>query len=123
MATSAPPRDSFSRALEKFRADLSHLTADQKAQVTVANLNDVKDAIKSIQDRYGPEKELRSMRRLSKFLEAMSQIEHVVKVFLNVHEVVAFVWVRALYKERSLREVAVLSVPVLTLSRAQSSWD
>jgi hypothetical protein len=24
----------------------------------------------------------------------MSQIEHVVKVFLNVHEVVAFVWVR-----------------------------
>lgn len=38
-------------------------------------------------------KKLRSLRRISHFIEAMGQIEQLVQIFLNVSNVVAFVWV------------------------------
>lgn len=37
-------------------------------------------------------KKLRSLRRISHFIEAMGQIEQLVQIFLNVSNVVAFVW-------------------------------
>ena len=83
--------DSFRKSLAKFRAKLSE---EQKQQFSLSSIGDVELAIQQIQERIGPEKKLRNFTRIRKFLEAMKQVEELVKVFLNVHEVVAFIWVR-----------------------------
>ncbi|KAH0537126.1 hypothetical protein FGG08_006059 [Glutinoglossum americanum] len=84
------PGDSFSKSLAKFRANLSE---EQRQQFSLSSIEDVELAIQQIQERIGPEKKLRNFTRIRKFLEAMKQVEELVKVFLNVHEVVAFIWV------------------------------
>ncbi|KAI8711491.1 hypothetical protein NCS52_01412800 [Fusarium sp. LHS14.1] len=85
----ANANDGFVRALDGFRTTL---TPEQQEDFSFNSLQDVKDKIQSIQDRHGPEKKLRNMKRLSKFLAGMEQVEELVTIFLNVHEVVAFVW-------------------------------
>lgn len=87
---SAEPSCSFSKSIEKFRARLSD---KQREDFSSCSLQDVERSIQEVQDRLGPEKRLRSFVRIRKFLEGMKQIEELVTVFLNVHEVVAFVWV------------------------------
>lgn len=83
---------SFDRALKSFR---DSLTEEQKDKFSTTRFDDVETEIQKIQHRFGSEKKLRNPRRLSKFLEAMKQIEQVITVFLNVNEVVAFIWVCA----------------------------
>ena len=83
------PGIAFQKAVETFGNGLSD---EQKAQFATSSLQDVKLEITRIQDRYGSEKKLRNLKRLSAFIEAMSQVEKVIKVFLNVHQVVALVW-------------------------------
>ncbi|KAK0726533.1 hypothetical protein B0T21DRAFT_293535 [Apiosordaria backusii] len=89
--------ESFKRSLERFERGLS---ADQKKYCKSSNLGQIEAEInaevKKIQDKYGPQKKLRNLARLNGFFEGMKQIEELVKIFLNVHEVVAFVWVRGL---------------------------
>ncbi|KAK8004951.1 WD40 repeat-like protein, partial [Apiospora arundinis] len=79
----------LTRAVEKFRQDL---TDEQRQLFTASSLEKVNAEIQSIQDRHGSRKQLRSLSRMSKFLEAMTQIEQLAQIFLNVSEVVAFVW-------------------------------
>lgn len=81
----------FQRALRRFREGL---TEDQRQQFATATLDNVRVEIGHIQNRYGPAKRLRNLNRLSRFLEAMSQFEQLAVIFLNVSEVVAFIWVR-----------------------------
>lgn len=80
----------FQKALENFKKDL---TAQQRREFSITKIQDVKDEMNRIQIRYGSAKKLRGMSRMSKFLEAMQQLEQVISVFLNVSEVVAFIWV------------------------------
>lgn len=80
----------LNRAVEKFR---QNLTDEQRQLFTASSLEKVNAEIQSIQDRHGSRKQLRSLSRISKFLEAMTQIEQLAQIFLNVSEVVAFVWV------------------------------
>ncbi|KAF3933793.1 hypothetical protein ABW20_dc0103625 [Dactylellina cionopaga] len=84
--------NSFNKTLEKFR---DQLTEDQKRQFSSSNFEEVKRAMQCIQDQLGPDKKLRGFTRLrlKKFLEEMKQVEQLVQIFLNVHEVVAFVWI------------------------------
>ncbi|KAI0402399.1 hypothetical protein F4802DRAFT_375189 [Xylaria palmicola] len=77
------------RALQKFQAGL---TQEQRQQFNATSIDDVKTEIGNIQNRLGSVKKLRSLRRISQFLEAMGQIEQLVQIFLNVSNVVAFVW-------------------------------
>lgn len=93
MSIAAMTDTAFQRALQRFRQDL---TEEHRQQFAASSLDQVVAEIQSIQNRHGSAKKLRSLSRLSKFLEAMTQIEQVVQVFLNVSEVVAFVWVSAL---------------------------
>src|SRR6266566_2536003 len=86
------PSDGFAKSLEKFRLRLSD---DEKQIFSSGSVDEVKAAMRQIQDRLGPEKKLRGFTRIRKFLEGMKQVEQLVKIFLNVHEVVAFVWVCA----------------------------
>ncbi|EEU36073.1 uncharacterized protein NECHADRAFT_102084 [Fusarium vanettenii 77-13-4] len=85
----ANAKDGFTRALDGFRTTL---TPQQQKDFSFNTLQDVQARIQSIQARYGPEKKFRNMKRLSKFLDGMKQVEELVTIFLNVHEVVAFVW-------------------------------
>lgn len=82
----------FQKALENFKKDL---TAQQRQEFSITKLQDVKDEVNKIQIQHGSAKKLRGMSRMSKFLEAMQQLEQVISVFLNVNEVVAFIWVGA----------------------------
>lgn len=80
----------FQNALETFKKDL---TAQQCRDFSITTLQDVKDEVNKIQSQHGSAKKLRGMSRMSKFLEAMRQLEQVISVFLNVSETVAFIWV------------------------------
>jgi len=82
--------DSFENALTKFRASL---TEKQRRDFAHCTRNDVEKAIDDIQVRLGSERRLRNMKRIAKFIEAMSELGKVVEVFLNVGNLVAFVWV------------------------------
>lgn len=81
---------SFQRALEDLKQEL---TAEKYSSFGITKIDDVHRQIAEIQCKYGSEKRLRNMARMSRFLEAMQQLEQVVNVFLNVDTTVAFVWV------------------------------
>lgn len=89
----------FKKALERFR---DSLTEEQKRQFLSTNLQEVKSEIEIIQRRFGSEKRLRNLNKISKFLEAMKQVEQVVTVFLNVNQIVGIIWVRTLACRRML---------------------
>ncbi|KAJ3455735.1 hypothetical protein MRS44_017217 [Fusarium solani] len=80
---------SFEKSLELFRKELSK---DQLQKFNGANLKDLNNAIQEVQAKLGRDKRLCNFRRLEKFLSAMEHVEQLVTIFLNVHEVVAFVW-------------------------------
>ncbi|KAF2684142.1 hypothetical protein K458DRAFT_279973, partial [Lentithecium fluviatile CBS 122367] len=83
------PENTLNQTVERFR---DSLTEEQKQQFFATCFEDVESEIQNIQDRFGSKKKLRNLRKVSRFLDAMKQIEQVVTVFLNVHPIVAFVW-------------------------------
>ncbi|KAJ4267106.1 hypothetical protein NW762_003204 [Fusarium torreyae] len=80
---------SFERSLDQFRRELSD---DQKKEFSGANQKYVNSMLQDMQSKLGREKGLRRLTRIEKFLGAMKHIEALVTIFLNVSEVVAFVW-------------------------------
>lgn len=93
---------SFRRAIDKFTKELS---AKHKADFADTNLEDVYDAIKSIQERRGSDQSLRHMRRMQAFLEAMDQYRKVIEAFLNCTPFMGYVWVGALHDQHLGRPV------------------
>ncbi|ETS75549.1 hypothetical protein PFICI_12493 [Pestalotiopsis fici W106-1] len=79
----------FSEALERFR---KNLTKDQREQFAGCNKKEVQKTIADIQQRHGSQRRQKNMRRVSKFIEGMSQLGQVIEVFLNVDVTVAFIW-------------------------------
>ncbi|KAK5631888.1 hypothetical protein RRF57_007602 [Xylaria bambusicola] len=71
----------------------------QRRDFAPCTLKDVQIAIDEIQVRLGSQRRLRSMKRITKFIEAMTQLGQVVEVFLNVESVVAFVWAASTWVE------------------------
>ena len=102
--------DGFGKALEKFRQRLSD---GEKLAFASGSIDEVKGELQRIQDRLGPEKKLRGFARIRKFLEGMKQVEALVSIFLNVHEVVAFIWVRV-----SEYDVIIVETTSLTAENA-----
>ena len=82
--------DTFRKALERFRAGL---TPDDEDEFHFTKLEDVHKVIHSIQTEHGPRKSMVNLNRIKAFLEAMEQLEKVLKIFLNVSGMVAFIWV------------------------------
>lgn len=96
--TSVAPQSSvvFNNAVARFR---DSLTEDEKTKIRTTTMKDVELEINKIQIDQGSAKRLHNMSRLTRFVEAMSQIEKIVTVFLNASEVVAFIWVgQSLYQ-------------------------
>lgn len=83
------PCESFRRAVSRFRAGL---TEKQRHEFSICSLQDITGAIKDIENGLSSQRRQRNMNRITKFLEAMTQLSKVVEVFLNVDSTVAFVW-------------------------------
>ncbi|RYP45906.1 hypothetical protein DL768_007810 [Monosporascus sp. mg162] len=86
----------FQSALNRFKKSL---TPQQRQDFAICTVSDVNKAIETIQDRLGSQRRMRNMAKLSKFVEAMTQLGKVVEVFLNVEGTVAFVWAASTYTE------------------------
>ncbi|KAF4454891.1 zinc finger protein [Fusarium austroafricanum] len=84
-----PNPDSFKRALDKFKASID---PSLHKGFSVCSLQDVYSEIKGIQTTQAKKDEMPGMQRLQAFVEAMTQLGSVIEVFLNVHEIVCFVW-------------------------------
>ena len=80
----------FQRALARFK---SHLSTQEQEKFGVTSLEDVQRTIAQIQSAQGSERKMRNLTRLKGFIEAMEQYGKIVEVFLNVSEIIAFVWV------------------------------
>lgn len=91
----ASPTNRFSNALTKFRDGLTEV---QKQQFKKSDHDEVERAIKEIQAHLGSKKKLRNFDRVKVFLEGMAQVEQLVMIFLNVNDVVAFVWASLFYR-------------------------
>ncbi|KAG5662594.1 hypothetical protein KAF25_005012 [Fusarium avenaceum] len=80
---------SFERSLEQFRRELSD--AEMK-EIGGANQKSLEATIQKIQNKLGREHSLCKLTRVEALVRAMNNIEELVKIFLNVSEVVAFIW-------------------------------
>jgi hypothetical protein len=79
----------FERALKAFQR---RLTPNEKAQFKATSLDDLKVTILSIQADQRSRKQMMNMSRVKSFLEAMEQFGKVIEVFLNVNNILSFVW-------------------------------
>ena len=81
----------FQRALARFK---SHLSPAEQESFGFTSLEDVQKTIIQIQNTQGSQSQMRNLRRIKAFVEAMEQYGKVVEVFLNASSILAFVWVR-----------------------------
>lgn len=81
---------SFQRALDSFK---SQLGPNLVAEFEVTSLADLKRSIAKIERKQATERRMQNMGRLSNVLDIMENYGKVIEVFLNVADVLAFVWV------------------------------
>ena len=81
--------DIFQQAVSSFEATL---TDKQRREFQNCTRKDVEDTILGIQNRLAPQRKQRNMRKISKFVEGMTQLGKVIEVFVNCDSTVAFVW-------------------------------
>ncbi|WZH47704.1 Vegetative incompatibility HET-E-1 [Fusarium acuminatum] len=80
---------SFERSLEQFRRELSDT---EMKEIGGANQKSLEATIQKIQRQLGREHGLCKLTRVEALVRAMKNIEELVTIFLNVSEVVAFIW-------------------------------
>lgn len=81
--------DAFKKALDSFRTRLSADELRDFKSTTYVTL--VADLV-MLQQQQEKKKEMMNLSRIQAFLEGMQQLGKIVEVFLNVNEVVCFVW-------------------------------
>ncbi|KAF4484481.1 Ankyrin repeat and KH domain-containing protein 1 [Colletotrichum fructicola Nara gc5] len=91
MDSTPQPIGGFERAVNRFKSAVPKALSDQFARDT-NTLSSLQDDIRSIQKEQGEGGSLRNMPRLSKFVEAMSQLGQVIEVFVNANDFVCFIW-------------------------------
>jgi hypothetical protein len=83
------PSEAFRKALDEFRTRLS---ADELCQFKSTTYEQLLDELKILQKKQEKIKEIKNLNRIQSFLEGMNQIGKTIEVFLNVHQVVCFIW-------------------------------
>jgi hypothetical protein len=83
------PIEAFSQALTAFRTRLS---ADELTTFKSTTYTTLVQEITQLQQQQEKKKAMMNLSRIQSFLEGMHQLGKVVEVFLNVNEVVCFVW-------------------------------
>ena len=72
---------------------VSNLSTSQRQEFATCKLQDVIDAIESIQHEQGTRKKLQNLARIQPFIEAMDGYEKVVHRFLNITIGLGYIWV------------------------------
>ena len=80
----------FQRALARFKG---HLSPEEQEKFGFTTLEDVQQTIAQIQSTQESKGCMMNLTRLKGFIEAMEQYGKIVEVFLNVSDIIAFVWV------------------------------
>jgi hypothetical protein len=93
----------FVAALKDFKEKLKKQEARDLGLTTI---DDLKTAIDRLQTEQHARRTLKNFGRLRGFIEATTEFGKIIEVYCQVHEVVAFIWVRP---------VLVLAVVVLVL--------
>lgn len=95
--SNAPPMQSdFLASLERFKRT-ARLTPEDEAEFNMTSLGELRACIQAIQQEQEQKRRLLYMRRLDPFLQAMEQYGKVLDVFVNASEIVAYIWVCAIY--------------------------
>ena len=89
MASNRPVDTGFQRVLARFS---SRLTQKEEAEFRFTTLDEVQQAIVNIQARQGSRKSMRNLTKVLAFVEATDHFGKVVKLFLNVSNILAYVW-------------------------------
>jgi hypothetical protein len=87
--TAPGPTEAFTKALDAFRRRLSEEELSKFKNTTYESL--VAELVQ-LQQKQEKNKEMVNMARIQAFLEGMQQLGKTIEVFLNVHEVVCFIW-------------------------------
>jgi hypothetical protein len=85
----------FQDAIKNFRSTAG-LTQAELKDFSQTSLSELKRCIATIQNDQRASRKLRYLKRLGPFLETMERYGKIIEVFLNVSDVIAFVWVRLL---------------------------
>jgi hypothetical protein len=81
--------DEFKQVADSFA---KRLKPDEQAFFSFTTLHDVEIAVKDIQDQQRKSKTAQNLTRMQPFLQAMSQYEGIIEVFLNTSAILCFVW-------------------------------
>ncbi|KAJ4347559.1 hypothetical protein N0V85_009758, partial [Neurospora sp. IMI 360204] len=84
-----PPSESFKRALARFERDVGPRRAQEFSK---CSLHDVHLLMKKIQAEQEKKGEMRHLKRLESFLEAMKELGKVIEVFTNTTVFLCYVW-------------------------------
>lgn len=82
----------FQKSMDAFKATAG-LSHDELKDFQLTSLDDLKLQISIIQNDQRKSKKLRYLKRLAPFLDCMEQYGRIIEVFLNVSEIIAFIWV------------------------------
>ncbi|QDS77800.1 hypothetical protein FKW77_005655 [Venturia effusa] len=89
--TTAGTVSAFEKARDNFKTN-SKLSASELDSMKTTTLLDLKTTIESIQQKRKHSKQSMFMKRLDTFLKSMEQYGHVIGVFVNTSDILAFVW-------------------------------
>ncbi|KAH0563508.1 hypothetical protein GP486_001929 [Trichoglossum hirsutum] len=81
----------FKRAVDAFRKN-TDLDEAEMADFELTDLQTLRQAINTIQNKQAQNKKLMYMKRLEPFLKSMEDYGKVLEVFLNVSKFISFVW-------------------------------
>ena len=85
-----PSAGIFQQALSRFQITL---TEAEKIKFQCVTVDDLEAYIDALQQEQTPCEHLRNMNRIRGFVDGMKQYGEVIKVFLNSHNILAYVWV------------------------------
>jgi hypothetical protein len=84
-----PPSEALNKALQSFR---KRLTLEEIAKYRITTYDELCADISQLQCEQENRKEMMNLSRIQAFLEGMQQLGKTIEIFLNVSDVVAFVW-------------------------------
>lgn len=82
----------FEEAMKAFTTGLS---PEEARDFKYANVQDLEAAIVKIREKQRSDRKLRFLKRLDPIIKTLRQYGQVIEIFVNVSNVVAFVWVSA----------------------------
>lgn len=82
----------FKRVVKQFESSAA-LTPEEVKCFRVSTLDDIKAAVISIEKKLAGKRTLVFLRRIEPFISTIIEFGKIVEVFLNVSDILAFVWV------------------------------